>query len=134
MECYRCGATLGRESFCPSCGTDVKVYKKIMQTSNAYYNQALSRAGVRDLSGAVESLKKSLRFNKKKEGKLGKIEKFRLCPRCQKDRCGRPSGGAVSVVGRMISSRNSASSVVLHQSMTDRSKLSPRRETAWAEA
>ena len=65
MECYRCGATLGRESFCPSCGTDVKVYKKIMQTSNAYYNQALSRAGVRDLSGAVESLKKSLRFNKK---------------------------------------------------------------------
>ena len=36
-----------------------------MQTSNAYYNQALSRAGVRDLSGAVESLKKSLRFNKK---------------------------------------------------------------------
>ena len=45
--------------------TDVKVYKKIMQTSNAYYNQALSRAGVRDLSGAVESLKKSLRFNKK---------------------------------------------------------------------
>ena len=65
MECYRCGATLGRESFCPSCGTDVKVYKKIMQTSNAYYNQALSRAGVRDLSGAVESLKKSLRFNKR---------------------------------------------------------------------
>ena len=36
-----------------------------MQTSNAYYNQALSRAGVRDLSGAVESLKKSLRFNKR---------------------------------------------------------------------
>ncbi len=42
-----------------------KYIKKIMQTSNAYYNQALSRAGVRDLSGAVESLKKSLRFNKK---------------------------------------------------------------------
>lgn len=64
MECYRCGAPLGREPFCPSCGADVKVYKKIMQTSNSYYNQALSRAGVRDLSGAVESLKKSLRFNK----------------------------------------------------------------------
>lgn len=53
MECYRCGATLGRESFCPSCGTDVKVYKKIMQTSNAYYNQALSRAGVRDRKSVV---------------------------------------------------------------------------------
>lgn len=65
MECYHCGAPLGREAFCPSCGVDVKIYKKIMQTSNAYYNQALSKAAVRDLSGAVESLKKSLRFNKR---------------------------------------------------------------------
>ena len=59
MECYRCGATLGRESFCPSCGTDVKVYKKIMQTSNAYYNQALSRAGVRDVGSSGEPEKES---------------------------------------------------------------------------
>lgn len=65
MECYHCGASLGREEFCTSCGADVKVYKKIMQTSNSYYNQALARAGVRDLSGAADSLKKSLRFNKK---------------------------------------------------------------------
>lgn len=65
MECYHCGASLGREDFCPGCGVDVKIYKKIMQTSNAYYNQALARAGVRDLSGAADSLKKSLRFNKK---------------------------------------------------------------------
>lgn len=65
MECYHCGASLGSEEFCPGCGADVKVYKKIMQTSNAYYNQALARAGVRDLSGAADSLKKSLRFNKK---------------------------------------------------------------------
>lgn len=65
MECYHCGAPLGREAFCPSCGVDVKIYKKIMQTSNACYNQALSKAAVRDLSGAVDSLKKSLRFNKR---------------------------------------------------------------------
>ena len=32
--------------------------------SNAYYNDALEKAGVRDLSGAIESLKISLRFNK----------------------------------------------------------------------
>lgn len=32
--------------------------------SNAYYNDALQKASVRDLSGAIESLKISLRFNK----------------------------------------------------------------------
>lgn len=32
--------------------------------SNAYYNDALEKAGVRNLSGAIESLKVSLRFNK----------------------------------------------------------------------
>lgn len=64
MKCYHCGAELNRESFCPNCGIDVKIYKKIVHSSNYYYNQGLERAGVRDLSGAVESLKKSLRFQK----------------------------------------------------------------------
>ncbi len=64
MECYNCGAELGKNDICPNCGTNVKLYKKIMMASNAYYNDALCRAGVRDLSGAVESLKISLRFNK----------------------------------------------------------------------
>lgn len=64
MECYNCGAKLGREDICANCGTNVKIYKKIMRTSNAYYNDALEKAGVRDLSGAIESLKTSLRFNK----------------------------------------------------------------------
>ena len=64
MECYNCGAKLGSEGNCPNCGTNVKVYKKIIMASNAYYNDALEKAGVRDLSGATESLKVSLRFNK----------------------------------------------------------------------
>ena len=64
MECYSCGAKLGREDICQSCGTNVKIYKKIMVASNLYYNDALEKAGVRNLSGAVESLKRSLRFNK----------------------------------------------------------------------
>ena len=33
-------------------------------SSNACYNEALQRASVRDLSGAIDSLKRSLRFNK----------------------------------------------------------------------
>lgn len=65
MFCYNCGTELTRDSHCPHCGMDVKVYKKIVMTSNYYYNQGLERAGVRDLSGAVESLRKSLRFDKR---------------------------------------------------------------------
>lgn len=64
MECYSCGASLGREDICTTCGTNVRIYKKIIRTSNAHYNDALRKAGVRDLSGAVESLRTSLRFNK----------------------------------------------------------------------
>ena len=64
MECYNCGATLTKEGFCPDCGSDVRVYKKIMHTANAYYNEGLYRAEVRDLTGAIESLKSCLRYNK----------------------------------------------------------------------
>lgn len=64
MECYNCGAKLGKEDNCPNCGTNVRIYKKIIMASNAYYNDALEKAGVRNLSGAIESLKASLRFNK----------------------------------------------------------------------
>ena len=64
MKCYNCGADLGSADNCQNCGADVKLYKKIIMASNAYYNDALQKAGVRDLSGAIESLKISLRFNK----------------------------------------------------------------------
>lgn len=64
MKCFNCGADLGSADNCQNCGADVKLYKKIMMASNAYYNDALEKAGVRDLSGAIESLKISLRFNK----------------------------------------------------------------------
>ncbi len=64
MECYNCGAKLGRSDVCPNCETNVRIYKKIIMTSNAYYNEALEKAGVRDLSGAIDNLKISLKFYK----------------------------------------------------------------------
>lgn len=64
MECYNCGAAIGKTNTCPNCGANVKIYKKILMASNAHYNDALSKASVRDLSGAIDSLKISLRFNK----------------------------------------------------------------------
>lgn len=50
--------------FCTNCGADVARYKRIMGTANLYYNEALEKAGVRDLSGAVESLRQCLKLNK----------------------------------------------------------------------
>ena len=64
MKCFNCGATLGREAICQECGTNVKIYKKIIFASNEYYNDALKKANVRDLSGAILSLKTSLHFDK----------------------------------------------------------------------
>ena len=53
MECYNCGAKLGKGDICQNCGANVKIYKKIIMASNAYYNDALEKAAVRDLSGAM---------------------------------------------------------------------------------
>lgn len=64
MECYHCGAKLNGGDVCPDCGVNVKAYKRIMLASNVCYNEGLAKAGVRDLSGAAESLRTSLRFNK----------------------------------------------------------------------
>lgn len=65
MKCYNCGRTLSEKDFCTACGADVALYKKIMYMSNMYYNDGLEKANVRDLSGAVTSLRQSLKFNKK---------------------------------------------------------------------
>lgn len=65
MICYKCGAQLDSSESCPNCGTKIKLYKKIIMASNAYYNAGLEKASVRDLSGAIDSLKMSLRFNKR---------------------------------------------------------------------
>lgn len=64
MKCYKCGCTLTGNDFCTNCGADVHIYKKIIYLSNMYYNDGLKRAQVRDLSGAVSSLRQSLKCNK----------------------------------------------------------------------
>lgn len=64
MICYRCGQETGNEKRCLSCGADLEVFWKIKHISNAYYNLGLEQAGVRNLSGAIVSLKNSLKFDK----------------------------------------------------------------------
>lgn len=64
MFCYNCGCNLSEKDFCTGCGADVSLYKRIMYVSNMYYNEGLEKAGVRDLTGAITSLRQSLKFNK----------------------------------------------------------------------
>ena len=64
MKCYNCGCQLSEKDFCTGCGADVALYKRIMFSSNYFYNEGLEKASVRDLSGAVTSLRQSLKFNK----------------------------------------------------------------------
>lgn len=64
MKCYKCNANLSESDFCVKCGADVKVYKKIIMTSEIYYNLGLEKAKNRDLSGAIECLKQSVKLNK----------------------------------------------------------------------
>ena len=65
MRCYNCGCQLSEKDFCTGCGADVALYKKIMYTSNFFFYVGLEKANVRDLSGAVISLRQSLKFNKR---------------------------------------------------------------------
>lgn len=64
MQCYECGAQLTEKDFCTNCGADVSTYKKLISFANYCYNDGLEKAGVRDLSGAVDSLKQCLKYNK----------------------------------------------------------------------
>lgn len=64
MKCNKCGATLTDSSFCNNCGTNVKVYKKLIAASNTFYNRGLEKAQIRDLSGAMDDLKNSLKIYK----------------------------------------------------------------------
>ncbi len=64
MNCINCGALLTDEDYCGHCGFHVLVQKKAYYLSDVYYNLGLEKAGIRDLSGAVEYLQMSLAFNK----------------------------------------------------------------------
>lgn len=64
MYCYNCGCLLTEKDFCTGCGADVGLYKKIMHAANRLYNDGLDKARVRDLSGAVSSLRQCLKLDR----------------------------------------------------------------------
>ena len=66
MNCMNCGAFLvdKDQDYCPKCGCNVLIQKKVDYLSRQYYNRGLEKASVRDLSGAIDCLKQSLIYNK----------------------------------------------------------------------
>lgn len=62
--CLKCGSELGTDHVCENCGLKVDVYEKIKSASNMLYNQGLQKAKLRDLSGAISILRRSLKLDK----------------------------------------------------------------------
>lgn len=67
MNCVNCGAFLTDMDldYCPSCGYNVLIQKKVDYLSKSFYNQGLEKASIRDLSGAIACLKQSLIYDKR---------------------------------------------------------------------
>lgn len=64
MRCANCNTELNNTDICPGCGRNVRTYKKMVSLSNRLYNEGLEKASVRDLSGAIASLRQSLKLDK----------------------------------------------------------------------
>ena len=64
MKCIYCGTPLSAIDYCTGCGADVTIQKRTARISNLLYNEGLEKATVRDLSGAISCLVRSLKFNK----------------------------------------------------------------------
>lgn len=116
MKCYVCGSRLSKEDFCPSCGTDVKMYKHIVSMSNRLYNEGLEKANVRDLSGAIIVLNESLKYNKMN------IDARNLLGLCYFER-----GEAVLALSEWIISRNYESKKNIADEYIERLQSNPAR-------
>ena len=65
-KCFYCGSPVGEnEDNCRVCGASQKAYRMIIAASERAYNDGLLEAQAHDLSGAIVSLNRAVRFNKK---------------------------------------------------------------------
>lgn len=65
MNCPKCNASVNMQmNLCSQCRQPIQVYKKAVRISNSLYNEGLEKARIRDLSGAVETLSRSLTYYK----------------------------------------------------------------------
>ncbi len=65
MNCMYCGGPVEGTTICPHCGSDITLQANILRISDNFYNRGLEKAQIRDLTGAIDFLKRSLRYNKR---------------------------------------------------------------------
>jgi tetratricopeptide (TPR) repeat protein len=63
LKCPYCDAEFEGD-VCPNCKSDTSLYLMTIKISDAHYNAGLARAQQSDMTGAIESLNKSLAYNK----------------------------------------------------------------------
>ncbi|MDF1616674.1 tetratricopeptide repeat protein [Petrocella sp. FN5] len=63
--CPNCGELLDTQGFCKHCHVAIEIYEKISIESKKLYNLGLKKVEIRDLSGAIDLLNKSIKFDKK---------------------------------------------------------------------
>ena len=63
--CPACGGQIMKNGYCSACYMPTYVIKKAHNTSNYHYNIGYNKAVARDLTGAIDSLNTSLRYNKR---------------------------------------------------------------------
>ncbi len=64
-QCPKCGQKLNEKSHCNSCNITYRSFRLIKEVSKSLYNEGLQKSKVRDLSGAVESLNRSIKYDKR---------------------------------------------------------------------
>lgn len=65
MRCPICSESISNNiAECPSCGTDLSLCKKIIHTSRQLYNRGLELANLNNLTGAIQVLSESVKFDK----------------------------------------------------------------------
>lgn len=123
MRCIYCGTPLAAIDYCPGCGADITIQKRIVRISNLLYNEGLEKALVRDMKGAITCLKRSLKFNKEN------TDARNLLGLCYYE-----TGEAVSalcewVVSKNLQPENNLADYYLNQLQNNKNKLDTINQT-----
>lgn len=123
MKCIYCGTPLSAIDYCSNCGADVTILKRIERISNLLYNEGLEKASVRDLSGAVSCLKRSLKFNKEN------IDARNLLGLVYYETGEVVSALSEWVISKNISAENNAADIYISKLQSNKSKLDVINQT-----
>lgn len=62
--CPQCGSPLHEHHYCEHCDKRIEIFEKLQHVSLAFFEKGFQRAAIRDLSGAISYLRRSISFDK----------------------------------------------------------------------